>query len=139
MLYIVRLFKYYNYCKLSHLPRIHKTGMNHQGIKAYFKRKGWAKWLHIISWTLTIFFLKEFLIYFDTRSMKLSIVYFKGFYKMMDFCPWSLFYLSKQCRPWWNAALCGILSGSSLFAFTSIQNDKGLICFNIACANRERA
>ena len=24
--------------------------------------------------------------------------------------------LSKQCRPWWNAALCSISSGSSLFA-----------------------
>ena len=26
-----------------------------------------------------------------------------------------LFYLYKQCRPWWNAALCCISSGSSLF------------------------
>ena len=26
------------------------------------------------------------------------------------------FRLSKQCRPWWNAAWCGISPGSSLFA-----------------------
>ena len=31
------------------------------------------------------------------------------------FCPKILFYFNKQCRPWWNAALCGISSGSSLF------------------------
>ena len=31
--------------------------------------------------------------------------------------PWlDCIYLSKQGRPWWNTALCGISSGSSLFA-----------------------
>ena len=30
--------------------------------------------------------------------------------------PWRLSNLSKQCRPWWNTDLCGILSGSSLLA-----------------------
>ena len=33
--------------------------------------------------------------------------------KMMYFCPRRFFYLGKQCRHWWNAALS---SGSSLFA-----------------------
>ena len=32
------------------------------------------------------------------------------------------FYLSKQCRHWWNAALCGISSGSTLFAWMKDQN-----------------
>ena len=30
-----------------------------------------------------------------------------------------LFYLYKQCRPWWNAAWCGNSSGSSLFVKVS--------------------
>ena len=52
-------------------------------------------------------------IHIDTISMQLSILYIKGFtgrnfYKMMYFYPWRLFYISKQCRPWWNAALCNI-------------------------------
>ena len=34
--------------------------------------------------------------------------------------------LSKQCIPWWNAALCCILSRSSLFARVPIQVFKGL-------------
>ena len=38
----------------------------------------------------------------------------------MLFLPWSLFNFSKQCRPCWNAALCGISSGSSLFAKTKL-------------------
>ena len=34
----------------------------------------------------------------------------------MDPVPEDCIYLSKWCRPWWNAAYCGISSGSSLFA-----------------------
>ena len=32
------------------------------------------------------------------------------------------FRLSKQCRPWWDAALCGVSSGSTLFAMSFFQD-----------------
>ena len=57
---------------------------------------------------------------FDTKSMKLPIVYFKGTQVELSklWCisvPEGCLKLSKQCRPWWNAALCCISSASSLF------------------------
>ena len=63
----------------------------------------------------------DFPILFDTISMGLPILYFKGSqgnflnvdaFSVLEGC----FNLSKRCRPWGNAALCCISSGSSLFA-----------------------
>ena len=63
----------------------------------------------------------DFPIYIDTIRMELPIVYFNG--SQVDitkswcvFVPEDCFSLSKQCRPWWNAALCCISSWSTLFA-----------------------
>ena len=60
-------------------------------------------------------------IYIDTQSMELSILYFNGLPVKISMkwgisVPEDCVYLSKQCWPWWNATLCGISSGSSLFA-----------------------
>ena len=54
-----------------------------------------------------------------TRRMLLSIIYFKGSQaeiskKLYTQVPKGCNYHSKQRRPWWNAALCSISSGSSL-------------------------
>ena len=46
--------------------------------------------------------------------------------KMHFFC-WRLFCHSKQCRPWWNAALCGVSSGSSLFAKIGLHSAVGSV------------
>ena len=59
--------------------------------------------------------------YIYTISMEKSILYFKGLpvkisIKWCISVPEDYFYLSKQCRPWWNATLSGISSGFSLFA-----------------------
>ena len=35
--------------------------------------------------------------------------------------------LSKQCRPWWNAAICGISSGASLFANLKVTVKRFLV------------
>ena len=63
--------------------------------------------------------LMDYPIYINTISMVLPI--FKGvigqkLIKWFTSVPEDCFYLSKQIRPWWNATLCGISSGSSLFA-----------------------
>ena len=52
--------------------------------------------------------------------MGFSNILFKGakgqkFQIMLDFVPEGCFYLNKQCRPRYNAAICSISSGSSLF------------------------
>ena len=53
--------------------------------------------------------------------MGLSIIYFKGnFQILINFYSWRLFGQSKKCRSRWNATLCGISSGSSLFAKLSV-------------------
>ena len=54
---------------------------------------------------LALCILMDFPIHIDTINMWLPSISFA------DFC----FNISKQCRPWWNAALCCISSGSSLF------------------------
>ena len=53
---------------------------------------------------------------FVIKIFDLSIFESPFYIGSMYFCSWRLFYLSKQCRPWWNAALCSISSGSLLFA-----------------------
>ena len=60
-------------------------------------------------------------IHIDTIRMELSILYFEGWQVEISklwyiSVPEVCFYLDNQSRPWWNAALCGISSGSSLFA-----------------------
>ena len=70
----------------------------------------------ILTTCLTFGILIEFSIHNDT--INLPIVYFKGLHVEL-WCtsvPESCFNLSKQWRPWWNAALCCISSGTSLFA-----------------------
>ena len=58
--------------------------------------------------------LMDYPIYIDTISMKLSILYFKGLLvkisiKWCTSIPEVCIYLDKQCRPWWNEALCLLL------------------------------
>ena len=57
----------------------------------------------------------------DTISKELSSLYLNGLPIKIstELCisvPEDCFIFSIQCRPWWNAALCGNSSGSSLFA-----------------------
>ena len=58
--------------------------------------------------------------YDDRISMEMPNLCFKGSHVEMSKLWWisamNCFYLCKQCRPLWNATLCGISSGSSLFA-----------------------
>ena len=68
----------------------------------------------------------DFPIHIDAISMELSIMYFKRsrvecskYWCMI--IPGGCFNPCKQCRPWWNAALCCISSGSVLFAKVPIQ------------------
>ena len=60
-------------------------------------------------------------IYFDTMSLGVFTIHIKGgtfrIYKLRCTCmsrPKILFF-SKQCSPGWNAVICGISTGSSLF------------------------
>ena len=61
---------------------------------------------------LTLCIQMDFPIHVDTMSMGLSIVYFKGsqlkFSKVwcVSVSESCFIFNSKQCRPWWNAALC---------------------------------
>ena len=81
----------------------------------------------------------DFPILIDTISVGLPIVYFKGsqveFSKLWCFSvPDGCLNLRKQCRPWWNAALCFISSVSSFhlclhclskYLFMGFQYTKG--------------
>ena len=73
---------------------------------------------HLMAWVMNPFHSYGL---FNTYGYdKYGIVHFvfwrigQNFYKMVHFC--LDFYHSKQCIPWWNATLCSISSGSSLFA-----------------------
>ena len=72
-----------------------------------------------------IFTHVDYPIHIDTVIMKESILYFYGLQAKISI-KWcicvieDMFYLSQQCRPWWNATLCGISSGSSLLATISV-------------------
>ena len=90
-------------------------------------KEGWLYFRPWISWF--------YLAYFTAKYKLLQGLFFPNF---GDFSPtWGIYCnlfpnskgtvcipkkgnsitdLSKQCRPWWNAALCGISSGFSLFA-----------------------
>ena len=67
-----------------------------------------------VDWTL--FILMDYLIHTDIISMELSILCFRGCWSKLISVLDGCFNLSKQYRPWWIAAMCGISSGSSLFA-----------------------
>ena len=79
--------------------------------------------LSIFEWPLKTCFtvLLNFSIWFDSMSMGWLIVHIKETQvRISKSCftsvPEDCFYLSKQCRPWWNALFCSIPSWSSLFA-----------------------
>ena len=77
-----------------------------------------------IKWHISVpvlFLSHQLYIHIETTSKKLSIFYFKGLLVkiLLNAVFLSLkivLNLSKQWRPWWNAALCGISSESALFA-----------------------
>ena len=80
-----------------------------------------GKSIHCRVTLLTHFVPMEFPIKFDTVKSGWSIVYIEGSQVIISekYCisfseDW--FCLGKQCRPWWNATICGISSGSSLFS-----------------------
>ena len=71
----------------------------------------------LIASLLSLFILMDYIMNNDTIRIELSILHFKALPVKISitwYIDW--FNLCKQCRPWWNAALCGISSGSSLFA-----------------------
>ena len=61
---------------------------------------------------LTLCILMDSSFWFDTINLGQSIVHIKGCHviilKIMYSFVWRSFYHYKQCRPWWNAALCCI-------------------------------
>ena len=70
---------------------------------------------------LTLCFLMDFPVHIDTIIIRLSIAYFKG--SWVEFSKLgciSVPDLSEHCRPLWNAALCRISYGSSLFAIVLV-------------------
>ena len=104
---------------------------------AFFTREHvfrvWTMWVSLLldllerlARLLTLCILMDLPIHIDTISMGLPIVHFKGLQieisKLWCFSvPGGCSDISKQGRPWWNAALCCISSGSSLFAKVPIQ------------------
>ena len=69
---------------------------------------------------LNFFVPMEFPTKFDTVKSGWSIICIEGSQVIIlnKYCisfSEDKFFLSKQCRSWWNATLCGISSGSSLF------------------------
>ena len=93
----------------------HQDPVKHQKQKHGWKRK-FSKTLN-----LTLFRPMDFSIKFDMFKSGWSIVYIEGL-QVINFKKEHIsfsedwFCLSKQCRPWSNAALCCISSRSSLFA-----------------------
>ena len=71
---------------------------------------------HVVSWVRCGTWMYRFLIFaaFLTLLVKLSI-------NPVFLFPKIVFILENSARPWWNAVLCSISSGSSLFAKVSVH------------------